>query len=90
MAICQYFYKRGTICPGNDTFDIDPEIETGNIYFYYSSLVFEREKGVAGRGQFPVITHMQYQLLLLRFVHTPSHSRINGDLSTWFPPTYTV
>lgn len=30
MAICQHFYKRGTICPGNDTFDIDPEIETGD------------------------------------------------------------
>ncbi|XP_076976541.1 mucolipin-3 isoform X3 [Tamandua tetradactyla] len=28
MAICQYFYKRGNIYPGNDTFDIDPEIET--------------------------------------------------------------
>ncbi|CAH6777167.1 mucolipin-3 [Phodopus roborovskii] len=28
MAICQHFYKRGTICPGNDTFDIDPEIDT--------------------------------------------------------------
>uniref|UniRef100_G3TYC2 Mucolipin TRP cation channel 3 n=1 Tax=Loxodonta africana TaxID=9785 RepID=G3TYC2_LOXAF len=28
MAICQRFYKQGTICPGNDTFDIDPEIET--------------------------------------------------------------
>ncbi|XP_029416164.1 mucolipin-3 [Nannospalax galili] len=27
MAICQHFYKRGNICPGNDTFDIDPEIE---------------------------------------------------------------
>ncbi|KAH0618459.1 hypothetical protein JD844_017682 [Phrynosoma platyrhinos] len=32
MAICQYFYKQGTICPGNDTFDIDPEIETECIY----------------------------------------------------------
>ncbi|KAJ7332543.1 hypothetical protein JRQ81_014723 [Phrynocephalus forsythii] len=32
MAICQYFYRRGTICPGNDTFDIDPEIETECIY----------------------------------------------------------
>ncbi|XP_070607590.1 mucolipin-3-like [Erythrolamprus reginae] len=31
MAICQYFYKRGIISPGNDTFDIDPEIETGDI-----------------------------------------------------------
>ncbi|XP_021111098.1 mucolipin-3 isoform X2 [Heterocephalus glaber] len=28
MAICQHFYKRGNIFPGNDTFDIDPEIET--------------------------------------------------------------
>ncbi|XP_038412277.1 mucolipin-3 isoform X3 [Canis lupus familiaris] len=28
MAICQHFYKQGNICPGNDTFDIDPEIET--------------------------------------------------------------
>ncbi|XP_052034963.1 mucolipin-3 isoform X1 [Apodemus sylvaticus] len=28
MAICQYFYRQGTICPGNDTFDIDPEVET--------------------------------------------------------------
>ncbi|XP_058393086.1 mucolipin-3 [Diceros bicornis minor] len=27
MAICQHFYKQGNICPGNDTFDIDPEIE---------------------------------------------------------------
>ncbi|XP_053098770.1 mucolipin-3 isoform X1 [Hemicordylus capensis] len=32
MAICQYFYKRGTISPGNDTFDIDPEIETECFY----------------------------------------------------------
>ncbi|GAB5575220.1 mucolipin-2 isoform X3 [Prionailurus iriomotensis] len=28
MAICQHFYKQGNICPGNDTFDIDPEMET--------------------------------------------------------------
>ncbi|XP_047583599.1 mucolipin-3 isoform X4 [Lutra lutra] len=28
MAICQRFYRQGNICPGNDTFDIDPEIET--------------------------------------------------------------
>uniref|UniRef100_A0A8D2KUW1 Mucolipin 3 n=1 Tax=Varanus komodoensis TaxID=61221 RepID=A0A8D2KUW1_VARKO len=32
MAICQYFYKRGNICPGNDTFDIDPEIEKECFY----------------------------------------------------------
>lgn len=31
MAICQHFYKQGNICPGNDTFDIDPKIETGNV-----------------------------------------------------------
>ncbi|XP_066121055.1 mucolipin-3 [Saccopteryx bilineata] len=28
MTICQYFYKQGNISPGNDTFDIDPQIET--------------------------------------------------------------
>ncbi|XP_036091716.1 mucolipin-3 isoform X2 [Rousettus aegyptiacus] len=28
MAICQHFYKQGNIYPGNDTFDIDPVIET--------------------------------------------------------------
>ncbi|XP_074859167.1 mucolipin-3 isoform X5 [Carettochelys insculpta] len=32
MAICQQFYKRGSICPGNDTFDIDPSIETECFY----------------------------------------------------------
>lgn len=34
MAICQHFYKQGNICPGNDTFVIDPEIETGDILLY--------------------------------------------------------
>ncbi|KAF3819678.1 hypothetical protein GH733_015187, partial [Mirounga leonina] len=28
LAICQHFYRQGSIYPGNDTFDIDPEIET--------------------------------------------------------------
>ncbi|KAJ7400977.1 mucolipin-3 isoform X1 [Pitangus sulphuratus] len=32
LAICQQFYKRGIICPGNDTFDIDPEIVTDCLY----------------------------------------------------------
>ncbi|XP_028918866.1 mucolipin-3 isoform X2 [Ornithorhynchus anatinus] len=32
MAICQHFYRRGSIWPGNDTFDIDPEIETDCFY----------------------------------------------------------
>lgn len=32
MAICQHFYRQGNICPGNDTFDIDPEIETGEVF----------------------------------------------------------
>ncbi|KAM6342898.1 mucolipin-3 isoform 3-T4 [Alca torda] len=32
LAMCQQFYKRGTICPGNDTFDIDPEIVTDCLY----------------------------------------------------------
>ncbi|XP_051480976.1 mucolipin-3 isoform X3 [Apus apus] len=32
LAVCQQFYKRGTISPGNDTFDIDPEIVTDCLY----------------------------------------------------------
>ncbi|XP_038601309.1 mucolipin-3 isoform X1 [Tachyglossus aculeatus] len=32
MTICQHFYRRGSIWPGNDTFDIDPEIETDCFY----------------------------------------------------------
>ncbi|XP_017660886.1 PREDICTED: mucolipin-3-like isoform X1 [Lepidothrix coronata] len=32
LALCQQFYKRGIICPGNDTFDIDPEIVTDCLY----------------------------------------------------------
>ncbi|XP_077306454.1 mucolipin-3 isoform X2 [Lithobates pipiens] len=27
MTVCQYFYKQGSIFPGNETFDIDPKIE---------------------------------------------------------------
>ncbi|XP_053929125.1 mucolipin-3 isoform X2 [Cuculus canorus] len=32
LAVCQQFYKHGTISPGNDTFDIDPEIVTDCLY----------------------------------------------------------
>ncbi|CAH2310441.1 mucolipin-3 isoform X1 [Pelobates cultripes] len=28
LTICQHFYKQGSVFPGNETFDIDPEIET--------------------------------------------------------------
>ncbi|XP_047641391.1 mucolipin-3 isoform X2 [Phacochoerus africanus] len=28
MAICWHFYKQGNVCPGNDTFDVDPEVKT--------------------------------------------------------------
>ncbi|XP_014342643.1 mucolipin-3 isoform X1 [Latimeria chalumnae] len=28
MRLCQNFYAKGSICPGNDTFDIDPKVET--------------------------------------------------------------
>ncbi|RMC08526.1 hypothetical protein DUI87_14772 [Hirundo rustica rustica] len=38
LAVCQQFYKRGIICPGNDTFDIDPEIVTGdepNLFYQF-------------------------------------------------------
>nr|XP_020650732.1 mucolipin-3 isoform X3 [Pogona vitticeps] len=49
MAICQYFYKRGIICPGNDTFDIDPEIETECIYV---EPVLPLENRTVGRNLF--------------------------------------
>ncbi|XP_075038122.1 mucolipin-3 isoform X2 [Mixophyes fleayi] len=32
MTACQYFYKDGSIFPGNDTFDIDPNIEKECFY----------------------------------------------------------
>ncbi|XP_010801677.1 mucolipin-3 isoform X3 [Bos taurus] len=32
MAVCWHFYKQGNIYPGNDTFDIDPEIETECLF----------------------------------------------------------
>ncbi|XP_067845914.1 mucolipin-3-like isoform X2 [Heptranchias perlo] len=28
LTVCQYFYKRGSISPGNESFNIDPKIET--------------------------------------------------------------
>ncbi|XP_055441293.1 mucolipin-3 isoform X3 [Bubalus kerabau] len=32
MAVCWHFYKQGNIYPGNDTFDIDPEVETECLF----------------------------------------------------------
>ncbi|OWK05109.1 MCOLN3, partial [Cervus elaphus hippelaphus] len=32
LAACWHFYKQGNIYPGNDTFDIDPEIETECLF----------------------------------------------------------
>ncbi|XP_065784160.1 mucolipin-3 isoform X2 [Muntiacus reevesi] len=32
LAVCWHFYKQGNIYPGNDTFDIDPEIETECLF----------------------------------------------------------
>uniref|UniRef100_A0A8C5QQU1 Mucolipin TRP cation channel 3 n=1 Tax=Leptobrachium leishanense TaxID=445787 RepID=A0A8C5QQU1_9ANUR len=32
LAVCQQFYKQGSIFPGNETFDIDPEIVTDCRY----------------------------------------------------------
>uniref|UniRef100_A0A8D2J7V9 Mucolipin 3 n=1 Tax=Varanus komodoensis TaxID=61221 RepID=A0A8D2J7V9_VARKO len=49
MAICQYFYKRGNICPGNDTFDIDPEIEKE---CFYVEPMLHLENKTLGRGAF--------------------------------------
>ncbi|KAM4722967.1 mucolipin-3 [Rhinophrynus dorsalis] len=32
MTVCQHFYKQGSIFPGNESFDIDPKIETECIH----------------------------------------------------------
>ncbi|KAM8930546.1 mucolipin-3 [Pelodytes ibericus] len=32
LSLCQHFYKQGSIFPGNETFNIDPEIETDCLY----------------------------------------------------------
>lgn len=29
LVMCQEFYKNGTIYPGNETFEIDAQVETG-------------------------------------------------------------
>lgn len=29
LSLCQRYYRRGTIDPVNDTFDIDPHVDTG-------------------------------------------------------------
>ncbi|XP_006634884.3 mucolipin-3 isoform X1 [Lepisosteus oculatus] len=34
LSVCQAFYKNGSIYPGNETFDIDPQIETACIEIY--------------------------------------------------------
>lgn len=30
LSLCQQYYKKGRIDPANDTFNIDPQIITGN------------------------------------------------------------
>uniref|UniRef100_A0A8C9TIY6 Mucolipin TRP cation channel 3 n=1 Tax=Scleropages formosus TaxID=113540 RepID=A0A8C9TIY6_SCLFO len=32
LSLCQEFYRKGNILPGNETFDIDTQIETGNVH----------------------------------------------------------
>uniref|UniRef100_A0A4W3HN07 Mucolipin TRP cation channel 3 n=1 Tax=Callorhinchus milii TaxID=7868 RepID=A0A4W3HN07_CALMI len=36
LTVCQYFYKRGSVSPGNETFNVDPKIETGSGAFLYA------------------------------------------------------
>lgn len=33
LLVCQEFYRNSNIDPGNETFYIDPRIDTGNISF---------------------------------------------------------
>lgn len=38
LSLCQRYYKRGTIDPVNDTFDIDPQVVTGRTAFVSHNL----------------------------------------------------
>ncbi|OCT82512.1 mucolipin-3 isoform X2 [Xenopus laevis] len=38
MSLCQHFYKQGIIFPGNETFEIDPQIETECFHIDPSTL----------------------------------------------------
>lgn len=43
LSLCQRYYKKGSIDPVNDTFDIDPHVVTGKMNFCLCSfdLTFE-------------------------------------------------
>lgn len=34
LSLCQRYFRRGTIDPVNDTFDIDPHVVTGRVIFH--------------------------------------------------------
>lgn len=38
LSLCQRYYRRGSIDPVNDTFDIDPRVVTGTILGYTHKL----------------------------------------------------
>lgn len=33
LSLCKEFYRRGSISPDNETFDIDPVIEKGDTHY---------------------------------------------------------
>lgn len=37
LSLCQQYYKKGSIDPANDTFNIDPRVITG-IWIYFLAL----------------------------------------------------
>lgn len=39
LSLCQRYYRRGTIDPVNDTFDIDPHILTGRMTIFFQFLL---------------------------------------------------
>lgn len=37
LSVCQDFYRNGTIYPGNDTFEIDAHVETGEYVWLFDA-----------------------------------------------------
>ncbi|XP_029474240.1 mucolipin-3 [Rhinatrema bivittatum] len=64
MKVCQQFYKQGSIFPGNDTFDIDPEIETDCLYI---EPAFPLDNRTFGESKFN-LTFDFYRLIIVQLV----------------------
>ena len=67
LSLCQRYYRKGTIDPVNDTFDIDPRVVTGTmdfIFIFPSYAPLGLIKCVAGQQTSSLVFFMQFQYFL--------------------------